>query len=263
MKSTLLLVLLCQAALPARAACEPIKLGFIDQSRPPYYMGSGAVEAKPPGAGVELLREAAASAGCAVTTVRMPQPRLRTALETGALDAVPIDAVGHDLEAFAFPLDHQGLPDKDKAMRLWTVVFVRAADKVPRDADPLQYFKGKRLGLTHGAPYAQQFRDAGIIVDDGAVDSLRNLDKIKLGRVDGFAIALAGPTDMDTLVASRFGGELVRLDKPLRMAHVWMALSHSWQARNKEAADAMWSWFGANGSARFRVLLKKYDTNQP
>ncbi len=243
----------------AQAACALVRFGYVDQHRPPYYLGNGPLEAKPAGATVDLVRETIASAGCPLRTVRLPVPRVRQSLELGSIDAAPIDASAVDLASFAFPLDKQDKADKDKAFQLVTIVFVRASDKVPKGSNPFAYFKDKRLGAVHGAPYADMLRKAGIEVDDGALDATRNLDKLVRGRIDGFAVALASAHDMDSYIEGLYGKQVVRMDVPLRTTHIWLAFNKTYYANNREQVEAMWNWFEKNGKKRFNELLKNYD----
>jgi hypothetical protein len=76
----------------AGAACE-IKAGFTNQNMPPYHLGEGSVEPNPPGATVELIREAAANVGCTLTTIRLPPLRLAAALDAGTIDIAPLNAL--------------------------------------------------------------------------------------------------------------------------------------------------------------------------
>jgi hypothetical protein len=258
LKLSLSVCLLAAASL-ACAACAPVRAGYIDQHRPPYYLGNGALAPEQPGASVELLREILASVGCPMLPVRLPSLRIRSALSGGALDVAPLIVHGKDEDDFALPRDAQGRPDRDKTLRSLTIVWVRAADKLPRDTDPADYFKGRRLGVTHGAPFVAEFRSGGIIVDEGALDTIRSFDKLMLKRLDGFAVALTAPGDMDAFVSARYGDDLVRLDKPLRSTYVWLAVNPDYYKANRDQVEAMWRWIASNGRARFDLLLKKYD----
>jgi polar amino acid transport system substrate-binding protein len=252
-------ILLLLASGDAVGACTPLRTGYIDQHRPPYYLGNGPVAPEPPGASIELLRDIAASVGCTIAPIRLPSLRLRSALAGGALDMIPLVAIDADIKAYAFPRDAQGQLDHDKALRSVTMVFIRASDKLPRNTDPSDYFRGRRLGLTHGAPYAAELRRAGIVIDEGALDTLRSFEKLKRKRLDGFAVALTAPGDMDAFVAANFGDDIVRLDKPLRSSYIWLAVNHDFYRANRALVDGMWTWIGSNGRTRFDHLLKKYD----
>ncbi len=250
--------LLLLAAGYANAACGPIRLGYVDHHRPPYYMGAGT-EQSPAGASVDLIRAIAASSGCSIISVRLPLPRLRTALESGLIDAMPMDAGDDDAERFALPKTKEGRLDRDKALRFNTVVFVRSADKLPKDTDPLVYFKTHRLGINQGSPLAGQLRNMGFMVDDGAIDVERNIEKLIRNRLDGYGASMVAATDMDAIVAARFGKQVFRLDKPLYVNNIWLAFSKSYREQNPKEVDAMWNWVGTHGRARFAEIVKQYE----
>ena len=260
--STLFFTLAYLSSAQAWSACAPIKMAFVDQHRPPYYIGNGRDVAAQPGAIIELMHEIAASANCTVTLTRMPMLRLRNALEANAIDALPLAAEETDFARFAFPLDKTGKPDQSRAMRIATMLFVRASDNIARDADPAQVMAGKRVGVVHGSAIAKRLRDSGVVVDDGATTSPRNLEKLRLGRIDVFAVALVDADDLDARVAARFGKDLVRLDKPVLTLHLWVPVSKAYYANNREEVDTMWKWIGMNGNARFSELMRKYQTFQ-
>lgn len=246
----------------ALGACVPVRLAYVDQHRPPYYLGTGIKPASPPGASVDLLNEIVASAGCTATMSRLPYLRVRSALEANLIDATPLAAEGQDTEQFAFPLDKGGKLDTNKAMRMHTFLFMRASDKVAVEADPLPLLAGKRIGVVHGAAITKPLRELGLQVDDGAANAHRNVEKLMLGRIDVFAISLITPTDVDALVAGRYGKAIVRIDKPAQTMHMWLAFSKPYYAQNRERVETMWRWVGSNGNARFGELLRKYDKTQ-
>jgi hypothetical protein len=253
--STLVLAL---AANSAAGACAPIRIGYIDQDRPPYWLGSGTAIPNPPGASVELVKAVAASVSCPVAMLRMPILRILPALEAGTLDFAPMDALDENAATVAFPLDRNGQKDSSRAVRLVTVAFVRASDKLARDTDPMQYFTKRTVGTTHGANFVPLLRQAGIGVDEGAVDAAANFDKLLLRRIDGFALTLIEPGDMDAYVATRYQGKVVRLDKALRSSYIWLAANRAYYDMHRERVEAMWAWLGGRGRTCFTELIKKY-----
>jgi ABC-type amino acid transport substrate-binding protein len=240
-------------------ACAPLRLGYVNQHRPPFFIGSGSLEPAAPGATVELLREAAASAGCKVITVRLPSLRLRPALDAGDIDALLMDADDSETQSLALPLDTSGHPDKTRGLPMFTMVFVRTSDRVPADTDPVQYFATRTIGVNNGATVAKRLRQDGFRVDDGALDSVRNLEKLVRGRIDGYASIMVGRADGDANVAALYGTQLQRLDKPLRTQHFWLAFTKRYQAANRTEVDTMWDWIGSRGHARFVELIGKYN----
>lgn len=243
----------------ANCACMPVRLGYVNQHRPPYFLGVGSVEASPPGAAVELIRDVAAVAGCQVVSVRFPPLRLRQALDNGEIDAMLMDASDTDLGTYALPQSHNGKLDAERAVRMYTVVFVRADDKIPPDADPRTYFLTRRLGMNNGATLAAQLRTRGFAIDDGAQDGARNLEKLVRGRIDGYAATLASPTHMDAFIAATYGMKLVRLEAPLQIHNFWLGFSKRYYERNRPNVEAMWGWIGSHGHTRFVELVEKYQ----
>ncbi len=236
-----------------------MKIGFSNQEVVPYYMGSGPEPATPPGASVELLGEIAASAGCSTTFSRLPPARIPASVDSGALSAAPLGALTGEFPNIVYPRDKQGKPDPERAVQMHTVVYVRASDRLDRATDPIDYFKRHKLGTFHGASFAAILRTQGFEIDDGALDAHRNFEKLKLRRIDGVILSLAHPDDMDSFVAERYGGDIVRLDKPLRTAAVWLGVNRSYYEANRSQVEAMWRWLGTQGRVRLAQLLLQYD----
>ncbi len=244
----------------AMAACPALRYGYTDKAVPPYYLGAGPDAPEPPGALAELAREGAASARCPVQMVRMPPARLHKSLDEGTIDAMSLfdpQVVG-ELPNVVYPRDRQGKLDAARAMPLYVVVFVRARDFLPLDAEPSATMHGRVVGVSQGAPHIKYLQGAGVDVDAGATNPDLNFEKLKLGRIDGFAIALSSPDDMDAPVAARYGKELVRLRKPLLVINSWLALNRGYYEQNRETSEAIWNWYGIHGRARLNALLKKY-----
>lgn len=247
------------AASSAAAACTPLRLGYADQHRPPYYLGSGNAEAKPAGAGVDLIREAAAIVGCKVTSVRLPPARLRSALKAGTIDAMPMEAVEPDRYLYALPLDAAGNLDAGKALRVHTVVFVRASDSALRNIDPARDFGQRWLGSNHAASLVAPLRKLGFRVDDGALDTERNLEKLMRKRIDGYAASVAAAGDMDNWVAAKYGKAIVRLERPVQTNNIWLAINKDYYARHPVQVTALWDWIAEHGRQRFAKIVRGYD----
>ncbi|NML59498.1 amino acid ABC transporter substrate-binding protein [Massilia sp. RP-1-19] len=247
------------AAGNAAAECAPLRLGYVDQHRPPYFLGSGTAEATPAGASVDMIREVAAIAGCQVMAVRLPPARLRSALKAGTIDMMSIEAVESDKELYALPLDAAGKLDVGKALRAHTVVFVRASDTALRNIDPARDFGQRWLGSNFGAPLVAPLRKQGFRVDDGALDTERNFEKLLRNRIDGYAISVSALTDMDGWVAAKYGNAVVRLERPVQTSNIWLAISKDYYARNPAQVTTMWDWAAGHGRQRFAKIVRKYD----
>ena len=151
-------ILLASTPTPSNATCIPVRVGYMDQHRPPYWLGEGADVPDPAGAAVDLMHDAVLGAGfgCPPVWVRLPIARLRVALAHGDIDMSPMGELPVYPPEIALPRDKAGNIDLDRAMHNALIVLVRAADKLPSGTQPMQYFKGKLLGVAQGQSYAEQ-----------------------------------------------------------------------------------------------------------
>lgn len=254
-------ILLLLSTSQATAACGAIRFGYPDQHRPPYWMGNGIVVADPPGASVEWVREFAATADCSVDFVRLPVPRLRSSLASGAVDFTTVDITADGQPGILIPRNAAGKPDTKRAATLAVVTFVRAKDGHARNADPLPQLRGQRVGVMYGSSYTNTLQQAGALLDQGAPTVPSNFEKLHLGRIDAFAVAVVSESDLDNFVATRYKGDIVRLEKPILKSFIWLATNQRYYNAHRAEVEAMWNWLGADGNKRYNALLRKYTEN--
>ncbi|WP_229210308.1 hypothetical protein [Duganella sp. CF517] len=254
--AVLLAALLAPAA--AGAACIPVRVGYMDQHRPPYWLGEGSDVPDPPGAAVDLMHDAVLGAGfgCAPVWVRLPIARLRVALASGDIDMSPLGELPSYPPGIALPRDKAGNIDLDRAMHNALIVLVRAGDKLPASTVPMQHFKGKLLGVAQGQSYAPRLREAGLTIDDGARDLERNLEKLRLGRVDGVVVAAVSPAHLKATLA-RYKGAVVQLPQPLINTRVWLAFNDNFYRAHPAQVEALWTWLDVNRH-RLGYVMQKY-----
>lgn len=247
------------AAPPVSAAtCIPLRVGYMDQHRPPYWMGEGSVVPDPPGAAVDLMHDAVLGAGfgCAPTWVRLPIARLRVALGAGDIDMAPMGEMSPYPPEIAVPRDKAGNVDNNRAMHNALFVLVRAGDKLPAATQPMQYFQGKLLGVAQGQSYAARLRDGGLTIDEGARDLERNIEKLRLGRIDGVVVAAVMPAHLKAALAP-YKGAIVQLPQPLVNTRVWLAFNDNFYRLHREQVENLWTWLDVNRS-RLGYVMQKY-----
>lgn len=252
----LLLLLLAAGA----DACT-LRLGYTSQNAPPYYLGTDTVPAAP-GAAIELMREMAAHSGCTIDPVRQPTSRLLWALDNGRIDAAAMTTPPAGATQIVLPLDSRGKPDTSRGLPQFTMLYVRAEDRASGNQNPEQFLRGRRIGVTHGVSFAAELRDGGMVVDDGAANTRRNFDKLRLNRVDAVAVSLNAPGDLDDLLTTEYGRQLARLERPFRSRALWLMVNKTYYGSNKAAVESMWTWLGDTGAKRMPVLLKKYEATR-
>lgn len=244
---------------PGAEPCAPLRIAYTDRHTPPFYFGSGEAVPAKPGAAVELIMRMAAGIGCPVAFVRVPVARLRLALADGSVDLAPLNATPTDSAIAAMPLDPAGKPDPRRSFEATTYVFVRASDNIAADVDTAAYFKGRRLGMVQGIAYAAQLRAEGYLIDSGASDLERNIDKLLLGRVDGYAATVTTPTDLDEVLRVRYGSQVRRLDRPIRSSRTYLAASKPYYAAHAARVEAMWQWIAVHGRQQLTALVREYE----
>jgi ABC-type amino acid transport substrate-binding protein len=245
----------CRAAEP----CAPVRIAYTDRHAPPYFFGAGETVPGRPGAAVELIRKMVGSAGCPIAFVRIPVARIRVALADGSVDMAPLNATPNDTEIAAVPQDGQGRLDPRRSIEASTYVFVRSADNVPAGVDTAAHFKGKRLGMMQGIAYTAQLRSEGYQIDAGATDLDRNIEKLLLGRVDGYAATVTTPSDLDAVLRARYGDKVRRLERPIRVSRLYLAASRQYYAAHPARVDAMWDWVAAHGRSQLTTLIREYE----
>ena len=255
-------IVLAGASAPATATCIPVRVGYMDQHRPPYWLGEGTDVPDPAGAAVDLMHDAVLGAGfgCPPVWVRLPIARLRVALANGDIDMSPLGELPAYPPEIALPRDKAGNIDLDRAMHNALIVLVRAGDKLPASTQPMQYFKGKLLGVAQGQSYAARLRDAGLTIDDGARDLERNLEKLRLGRIDGVVVAAVSPEHLKATLA-RYKGAVVQLPQPLINTRVWLAFNDHFYRAHPAQVEALWTWLDVNRH-RLGYVMQKYRKQQ-
>lgn len=261
LRAGLLLLLLATAWLPARAAdCIPLRVGYMDQNRPPYWLGEGDKVPDPPGAAVDLIHDAVLGAGfgCTPVWVRLPVGRIKLALTKGDIDLAPLGEQAFYPAEIALPRDKAGNIDLERALHNQIFVLVRASERPPANLKPLDYFRGKTLGIAQGNSYAAQLRDAGYTLDEGARDLDRNIEKLKLGRVDGVVVAAVTPAHLKQAL-DKYRGEVVQLPQPLLNIRLWLAFNEHFYQAHPQQCEALWTWLDKNRN-RLGYVMQKYTT---
>ncbi|MYM35713.1 hypothetical protein GTP38_15370 [Duganella sp. FT94W] len=266
LRACLLLMLAIVAAPvfagPAQGAgCIALRVGYVDHHRPPYWLGDGERVAEPPGAAVDLIRDAVLGAGfgCTPTWVRLPAARLKVALAAGDIDLAPLSEQSFYPAGIALPRDKAGNIDLKRALHNQLLVLVRTGDQLPAGTDPMQYFKGKTLGIPMGNSYAARLREAGLTVDDGARDLSRNIEKLRLGRVDGVVVTAVSAAHLNKAL-SKYQGSIAQLRQPLLNTRLWLAFNDTFYRAHPRQAEALWSWLDTH-HGRLGYVMQRYIKN--
>lgn len=256
---TLLVLLAMQfnmAMAADKAPCGQIRVGYPDQERRPFFLGSGTEVPAVPGAAVQLIQSSFSSLHCTVQFVRMPEGRLRVALASNQIDFAPIALDDLGIGNTRLPSLPNGKLDLKRALKLDIVVYVRAQPDLQLNVDPASYLNRKIIGANLGTPLTLILSERGFSVDQGAANIERNLEKLKAKRIDGVAVvAIGDTTSLDALVAQGSAGGIVRLHKPLATAYYTLGASPARFESDPHLVHAVWDDIGQHWQRQLRSLV--------
>lgn len=195
-------------------AQERIRIGAEDDWRPYSY----AVDGKPQGFAVDLVRAAWAAVGIQADLVPLPYSRCMIEVERGALAAC-FDTLRNPLLESRFRWHQQPL------FKARIGIYGRIGGAQTPSNLTLDSLRGKRIGVTHGYEYGAAFDGDADMLRDVAPSDVSSLRKLAAGRVD---YALVYERIADTIMAQRAElGRSVALVGVLTEAHLYMAFSRS------------------------------------
>ncbi len=240
----------------AFAACPAIRVGYTDQLRPPFFLGVGATVAEPPGMGVELIRSTFKAFGCPVTLKRYPPARLVSALRNGDVDFSIMGMSAKLAAKLTFPSLADGNLDRSRALHLKGVVYVRATDALARSGIPAQYFRTHLLGGVKELQILGEPSTRALKLDFGAADIWANLEKLRVGRIDGAMAALFDERGLDDMIFVRYGPAIVRLPEPLIFIDLTLATNGGFYKRNPVLVERTWDRIRDRWPAELAALME-------
>lgn len=222
------------------AQCPQVRVGYTDQERPPFFLGSGPSVPEPAGMAIDLIRKSFKEYGCIVRFSRLPPARLVVSLTNGDIDFSIIGMSERMVGRFALPNFSSGALDRSRALHLQAVVFVRKADSADAGAAPRKFFRTHTLAAYREVQlYGNEVTDS-LKLDVGALDIWANLEKLRIGRVDGVMAGLFDEMSLDELVFVRYGDRIVRLPLPLVSVDLTLAASNSFNRDNPKLVTYIW-----------------------
>lgn len=255
------LLLILPLALCIRAAmgadCTPVRVGYTDQSRPPWFLGAGTTVARPAGVVVDLIEKSFDDFECGVMLKRLPPARLVTALNMAQLDFAMLPITDDLASRLVFPAGAGGQLDRQRALHMLAVVFVRARNREARQTEPLEYFQKHPLGVVKEAYLFKNPALNMLTLDFGATDIWSNLEKLSHGRVEGAMVGLPDSSSLDDMVTARYGDSIVRLPAPLTSIDFTLATNAEFYRRNRTLVERTWNRIRDRWPRQLSDMLRK------
>lgn len=253
----LLIACLILAVSTPAVAETTLHIAYEDKTQFPYYMGNTQKVLDSPGAAVELVELLEERIpGLRIRFSRYPWKRCLAMLETNQVDG--IFNASYRAERTRIGEYPRKNGEVDPSRRLTTISYHLYA--LP-NAD--LGWNGKafedpelEIGAPLGYSIVEDLKDLGVSVTE-VRSSTQSLELLTARRVD--AVALQSVT-ADYLLSHNtdYGGDIVRIDPPLKTKPYYLMLSRQFKAENPELAEHIWNVIGKLREEKLEALAQPY-----
>lgn len=249
-----LLIFLIWFLSPQLLWAQTIRLGFSDVETFPYQMGNGMRIAEPPGAAVELIKQAADEIGVEVVFSRMPNKRVMLALRTGQIDGAFIFSWNEERAAVArYPQLRGKLDPNRRVARLAYYLYRMPNSAVDWDGRKFLNLYGN-IGANTGYSIVDDLTKQGVQVEE-ARNTEQNFEKLRLGRL----AAVAAQDEMADPYLIKAGlSQIEKLPKPLVAKDYYLLFSHQYADRNSALVEKLWDKIAQLRESRWKDLVVRY-----
>ena len=251
------------ASIPTATAISPrpcstddhiIKFVYSDVEAFPIQMGDGETIANPPGIALEIIAQAAKELGLNIKFERLPNKRVLMELENGTVDgAFSYSYKEERLKNGQYPMK-DGAPDSSR--RILTIsYYVYKMKDSPLDWDGNQFINlNGEIGANAGYSIVADLRKKGIEVDE-AKSTKQNFEKLKLGRIAGYATQ---DITADHIVESGKYEDVVKVPIPLATKDYFLMFSNQFMEQCPDIAGQFWTNIGELRDTVTKEAATKY-----
>jgi polar amino acid transport system substrate-binding protein len=257
------------AALSLLAAPEPllacghdggpvVSLALDTKSNPPRVMGEGtAIDPLRPGVSIEVLCEAAQSAGLSLEFKRVPWARALHLVEHDRVDGIFHASFTPERQAVMVYPTRGGQPDPERAIFHQAYkLYVRNDSPGSWDGANLIGVGDRAVGATRGYAVVAQLRTAGIAVEEEE-EPATNFRKLLAGRIAAVA-ELEGIADL-LLATTDLKGQVRKLETPLTRKPYYLTFSRGFHRERTQDAERLWDKIRAiNASPALHRIEARY-----
>jgi len=249
-----------QTAQATEPECQTIRFVYSDSENFPYAAGQGAAIPASPGAGIDLVKELAASYHCELTLSRLPTKRAHAYVMEGMQDATIISGLEPDIgEKLALPRNETHALDNARSVKVGIYVYVLKKDLQAADADTKTWLANRTVGVGVGSRYGELFRRMGSKVEQNDATLQSGLNKLLAGRID--AVASIGPK-FDTYLAAHPEIPIERIEKPILQVRAFLAFSPEYYSAHRNLVESIWKTIATSGQKRFEELVRQYQASE-
>jgi polar amino acid transport system substrate-binding protein len=254
-RSVLSIVLVIAAMACPTLRAEVVRVAYSDLELVPYQMGTGVEIPNPPGAMLDLLKQAGTDLGFELAFERSPQLRNLKRLQNGEVDATfMLSFEPARLQHGVFPMK-DGQPDVASRLVQQSYVFYRLK------ASPFQWnghvvsgLVDGKVGFNHGFSIGAVLGEKGIKTEY-AKTTEQNFKKLALRRISAYAMQEHAA---DHYLAHHPMPEVEKLPIPLETKSYYLVFSKQFVARNPALAHKMWAHIARLREEKLPSWIGKY-----
>ncbi len=215
-----------------------IQLAYSDVEAFPYQMGNGYEIAKPPGIAVEILSKAAQDIGIDISFIRFPNKRVQEYLKQGEVDGAFIFSFKKErLRMGCYPM-HDGKPDRGKRIAVLSYyLYKNGHGRIQWDGQRFSGVDEITIGANSGYSIVEDLKKIGVRVEE-AKTTKQNLEKLRLGRIDGFA---AQDITVNPYIVHEKYSNIQTTGPPLKTKDYYLILSRRFVSERPEIAERLWT----------------------
>jgi polar amino acid transport system substrate-binding protein len=221
-------------AIPASMV---VTFAYADVESFPYQVGNGTEISDPPGIALDIISYAAKELGYTVNFIRLPNRRVLSDLQAGLIDGAFCFSFREDrMEIGAYPMRDDKVNSDYRITTFTYSLYRRKGSNIDWDGNKFINLVGS-IGANAGYSIVGDLKKMGIDVDDGARTIEQNLDKLKNGRILGYA---AQDITTDFHVESGKYGEVEKLPIHLVEKDYFLLFSHQFMGKNPIESENLW-----------------------
>ena len=234
-------------------ACE-LEFAYLNQPSLPFISASAPDEALP-GVAIELVRAAAQGIGCKARFVRRPGKRVLAETAAGMhAGALMYSFSIERARKLVFPMAAGKLDAERRMARLNYYLYRPVGGTLDWDGKRLLHVNGA-LGVNLGYAVADDLRALGARRIEEVGTTVQNLEKMRMGRIDGFAMHDYGVDPL--LRLPRYAG-IEKVPPPLSTRDYYLALSPRFVRQEAALAQRLWDAIAQQREAFIAERLPAY-----
>lgn len=240
------------------ADIKTIRLGYSDAEAYPYQINH---EKNPPGIAFEIISEAAENTGIKVIYTPLPNKRAQTSLKEGKIiDGAFMFSYSRERTLNGVFPEIKGLPDRKRRMATLSYYIYKLK------GSPLnwngRHFTGidrsdarNSIGANTGYSVVNDLEKLGVPVDDGSRTTSQNFQKLRAGRISGFAhqdMVADNYLDMNRI------RDIEKIPVPFVQKDYFLMINREYYRENRQTVERLWNEIAQIRDRKTAEIMHKY-----